>query len=167
MIKATELRLYNYISCKIGNDAGIYQVAGIDGWERKYEKEDRIVGTGKNAINMGKDYTDYRMIRITGGARDNAIYPEYKLRPIKITEEWLKKLGWKYFNGKRFGTLTMDFGGKLDVDWFNYRLQVKSHYEGEGFYRPLIHIKYVHQLQNLYFDLTGEELTIGIPVIHS
>jgi hypothetical protein len=83
-----------------------------------------------------------------------------EFKPILITKEWVIKLGWKHYTKKRSGDLTRDFGGKLDVDFVDGKIQVKSHYEGFAFYRPLTHIKYVHQLQNLYFLLCGEELKI-------
>jgi hypothetical protein len=81
-------------------------------------------------------------------------------KPIPITEEWLIKFGWKYYNGKNDGTLTMDFGCKIDVDFIKGKLNIKSHYEGDNLYRET-RIYYVHSLQNLYFALTGEELTIS------
>jgi hypothetical protein len=74
---------------------------------------------------------------------------EYK--PIPITKEWLLEFGWKqcdsfteayHFNGFRF-VLTEN------EQWIEYS-------DNEA-----IDIKYVHQLQNLYFALTGEELTIN------
>lgn len=81
------------------------------------------------------------------------------VEPIPLTAEWLKKLGWKYYNGRTEGILTMDFGCKMDVDYKDGKLLIKSHYEGEDLYRDT-RIKYVHQLQNLFFCLCGEELTI-------
>lgn len=78
------------------------------------------------------------------------------ITPIVLTEELLVKLGWKYFNGRTEGVLTMDTSCKLDIDFVDGKMQVKSHYE--SFYRCL-QIKYVHQLQNLFFELNREELT--------
>jgi hypothetical protein len=83
--------------------------------------------------------------------------------PIPLTEEILLKVGYKFYNGKTKGDLCMDFGGKLDIDFINGKIQVKSHYEEYSMYRPIFGIKYLHQLQNLYFVLTGEELnTAGL-----
>lgn len=76
--------------------------------------------------------------------------------PIPITEKCLKEFGWKYYNGKRSGDLTKDTHCKLDIDFIKGKLMVKSHYEGESFYRDL-RIDYVHQLQNLMYAF-GEEL---------
>jgi len=67
-------------------------------------------------------------------------------RPIPLTEEWLLKFGFEItdnFQTKdRFQTHKQD-----GFFWFEYGYIV-------------VELNYVHQLQNLYFALTGEELTI-------
>jgi len=73
-------------------------------------------------------------------------------KPIPLTEEWLIKFGFED-NQKVKGVKYID--GVIAIDCIRY---------GKGWclandeYHP--NIKYVHQLQNLYFALTGEELTI-------
>jgi hypothetical protein len=71
--------------------------------------------------------------------------------PIQITEEWLLRFGFKktYFNEGNIklpyfekGCLTID-GCLFDVELFD---------------GTKLEIKCVHQLQNLYFALNGEEL---------
>lgn len=57
--------------------------------------------------------------------------------PLPITEECLKKFG---------------FDSKLA------QFNVKGRFILDGYGMNEIEIKYVHQLQNLYFALTGEEL---------
>jgi len=88
--------------------------------------------------------------------------PEGQLwcKPIPLTEEWLLKFGWvwneecnsfeKYPNGDARMHLTFKaVSGSYTM--FNYVL------------KALIaeRIFYVHQLQNLYQALTGEELTLS------
>lgn len=71
-------------------------------------------------------------------------------KPIPLTEEWLLKFGFKY-NKKEMGFLKD-----------NFHIEVRG-YGCPVFVYPTFHltdIKHVHQLQNLYFSLTGEELTI-------
>lgn len=79
--------------------------------------------------------------------------------PIPLTEEWLTKFGWiwneecksfeKYPNGD--ARMHMSFRQlSSSYTMFNYVLSATI---AERIY-------YVHQLQNLYFALTGEELTI-------
>jgi hypothetical protein len=73
---------------------------------------------------------------------------DYFFKPIPLTEEWLLKFG--FDKGSYF----------FSKDGFEFYLN-----DGEnGNWYPLVggsvKIEYVHQLQNLYFALTGEELTI-------
>lgn len=86
-------------------------------------------------------------------------YSHPALSGIPLSEHWLLRMGYKYYNGKSSGDMTMDFAGKLDIDYVAGKIKIKSHYEGEDGYRE-VPIKYVHQLQNLYQTLTHEELII-------
>lgn len=82
-------------------------------------------------------------------------------RPIPLTEEWLKDFGFeksvdKYQEGISYG-LEAEFGIHIvfaDGD-INY-CSLYQNYQLIDFFTG--HIKYVHQLQNLYFALTGKEL---------
>lgn len=81
-------------------------------------------------------------------------HPEW-VNPIPLTETWLLKLGFEvrdfhFFFHPKWGTVF------LRTAFLNSpRFHVKT---GEG--SKLTCLLYVHQLQNLYFALTGEELTI-------
>ena len=87
-----------------------------------------------------------------------------KYKPIPLTEEWLLKLGFTECSNlihTTFDVWVIDnymphfFILKLkDVFYFN--LEPKNNYLS-SWGNP---INYVHQLQNLYFALTGEELTL-------
>jgi len=71
-------------------------------------------------------------------------------QPIPLTEEWLLKFGFEKII--TFDVFPTFFRNKINVnDGIVYVC-------GCGF---LNHIKYVHQLQNLYFDLNNEELTLN------
>ena len=73
------------------------------------------------------------------------------VKPIQLTEEWLIKFGLTEKNKKGFGTF-QDVSSRVIIT-FNYAnngLQLDRR----------VKLEYVHQLQNLYFALTGEELTI-------
>lgn len=69
-------------------------------------------------------------------------------RPIKINVSCLKKFGFEKWTYGPFskGNFHLEYygNGNASVDF--------------GFRTPFIELKYVHQLQNLYFALTGEEL---------
>lgn len=77
--------------------------------------------------------------------------------PIPLTEEWLEKFGFKVVKGE---SSTIDLpDGFLEIETeFSYGINSteKAHSCGH-WYSGELH--YVHQLQNLYFALTGEELT--------
>jgi len=70
--------------------------------------------------------------------------------PIPLTEEWLLKFGFKNYERLRFS-----LGGTLIVDLEDFTVGIN---ECDVFWFLSNDIMYVHQLQNLYFALTGEEL---------
>jgi hypothetical protein len=77
-------------------------------------------------------------------------------KPIPLTEEWLLKFGFKY------DTDNDKLCKSLHIDILSFRAS-EGHMclQSQGYRTLYKHIKYVHQLQNLYFALTGEEITIG------
>ena len=71
-----------------------------------------------------------------------------RYRPIPLTEEWLLKFGFisnPYKDRYEFGD--------IDVECDKTKGKTELWLAGSP------HIKHVHQLQNLYFALTGKELT--------
>jgi hypothetical protein len=84
------------------------------------------------------------------------------LKPIPLTEEWLLKFGFK----KRESSVSDSFyigenpttrDWMFDIFWIKNMMDYS--YEDYPFYRNgHFKIKSVHQLQNLYFALTGEDL---------
>ena len=74
-------------------------------------------------------------------------------QPIPLTHEWLEKFGFDVYqlkNRKR------GYRNNFNINLFK-RGDIKISYK----HRQLsIDLKYVHQLQNLYFALTSEELQI-------
>lgn len=83
---------------------------------------------------------------------------DYHVKPISLTEEWLIKFDFGYKSKSSctewsigLFSLTTDhedeYGDPTDgYDKFYYSFEKE--------------VKYVHQLQNLYFALTGEELNV-------
>lgn len=83
-------------------------------------------------------------------------------RPIPLTEEWLLKFG--FVKGK----------GAFFIEVLKTEFYFRDSYTG-GYYWGFVSnsdwnmceltdvrpVNYVHQLQNLYFAITGEELTIN------
>lgn len=73
--------------------------------------------------------------------------------PIPLTEVIVKKLGSFFTFGDNFTCRLRPTEGSV------YKVTIEEYSEGEY---DLPHIKYLHQYQNLYFDLKGEELTINL-----
>lgn len=118
-------------------------------------------------VNYGKKVSSVLEIRNEGvivqilGFDNNQLIDlgERNIEPIPLTEEWLLKFGWiwneecnsyeKYPNGDaRMNMAYRELNGSYTM--FNYVIKATI----------CERIWYVHQLQNLYFALTGEELTI-------
>ena len=80
-------------------------------------------------------------------------------RPIPITEEWLLKLGFVY-NGWNYDYDRYTFHAQKRVNdaFVNTEFSIKS---GEHSVILSYSIKYIHQLQNACFALTGRELTLN------
>lgn len=89
-----------------------------------------------------------------------------ELSPIPLTGEWLHKFGvkWNNINGSEYYFTTTGL--------YQLRLDPPTKGEEDG-WTPMTpdgdgsigkEIFFVHQLQNLFYALTGEELTIKEPV---
>ncbi len=73
--------------------------------------------------------------------------------PIPLTEEWILKLGFisnPYFDRYELNRIHIE----CDKTQGNLVLWIQK-------LPKLVKLEYVHQLQNLYYALTGEELTYG------
>ena len=71
------------------------------------------------------------------------------LQPIPLTEDWLLKFGFVYIYGE------------WHKEGFNFCINDKIVYTSNEFnYTEVCKLESVHQLQNLYYSLTGEELCI-------
>jgi hypothetical protein len=109
----------------------------------------RIGNLFENAIitsisEEGYNYSDYPEMGVYWKTFDT-------LKTIPINEDLLCKLG---FN-KIGGTYEL-CDGLIELVYAKDRM-----YEViEGQWKSLEHIKYMHQLQNIYFALTGRELTV-------
>lgn len=82
------------------------------------------------------------------------------LKPIQLTEEWLVKMGFGYsVSEASYSIFFDDYNGVLRIKPIGTELNVWMKRNNRTI--RLVEVNYVHQLQNLYFALTGEELTIG------
>jgi hypothetical protein len=78
------------------------------------------------------------------------------IEPIPLTEEWLLKLG---LNKIAIWTFSLHLVGNLELIYYSGE---KGWSIGLKNYSDFSNLKYVHQLQNLYFALTRKELTIKL-----
>ena len=100
--------------------------------------------------------------------------PEYifkELEPIPLTEEWLVRMGfvkrleyWEPFVGDAKGAWFVRDDLFITILKVNGKVYRAIATNGDEFgYVDGPELTSVHQLQNLYFALTGEELTIKEP----
>ncbi len=134
-MKARELRIGNIIEYAIGDTFN-----------------DREPYFGKCIFQVVMIMDDSIKIDIGYDATLRVLFDDPKLKSVKLTDEWLVKFGFKIH------------GRRISRDWFylwyddeKIVFALAEMQEETGAY---LVIKNVHQLQNLYFALTGEELTI-------
>lgn len=105
---------------------------------------------------------DWLVIKHLSDGNVQSVYNPKKsvYEPIILTERWLERFGmitldneidfiaWGYDNDETFG---LDSDGFYDRDTLYFTYDV-------GFTEIRKQIRYVHELQNLYFAVTGREL---------
>lgn len=135
------LRVGSLVHCTIFNRVEIYRIAIIDAVD--------------NTLFLdGVRHRGYVLIN--------------KIEPIPLTEDLLLKCGFKYIseeqgfhNFYRIAICDM-FGHEFNLDLTNrHENEIQSQFE---FYNWDIHFSVgtLHQLQNLYFAITGRELDIKL-----
>jgi hypothetical protein len=72
------------------------------------------------------------------------------IEPIPLTEEWLERFGFKVFPWGWVKKSNKDFGVRLRLTSFSYEVSGNN----------AVLLVYAHQLQNLFYALTGEELEL-------
>jgi len=85
------------------------------------------------------------------------------IEPIPLTEEWLLKFGFELYESGYYFPYKINNQWEKDNWYFcaNYRYnQIDICHRGNLGSLIRFDIKYVHQLQNLYFALTGTELEV-------
>ena len=112
------------------------------------------------------DYVNYRCDALdihipvyqVGNGADIQVHENHGyFSPIPLTEEWLLKFGFRVRDDNEYLDIRIRNMLYLAVHLRTLDVILGYNYEWT---LPIKTIKYVHQLQNLYFALTGEELTI-------
>jgi len=133
-MKANELRIGNYL-------------------------QDNVTKTTVKVVELSKDCISTYVI-------DRSKYPlkdGWKLEPIPLTEEWLLRFGFRKKASFSDHTIHIDMTNILCLDNDNNESEfsaVSIYDVDEGVWIYLESIQYVHQLQNLYFVLSREELKL-------
>ena len=134
MVHIKDLRIGNYVKCAVSNDAGLYKIEQLDGW---------MLIIGLSGVRRGEYYT------------------ERKIKPIKLTSKVLLCCGfvedeiWGYSHTHlkcRWITQKLT-GAEIETPFLRFDSTGKPPFIKTDVY-------FVHQLQNLYFALTSEELMI-------
>lgn len=87
-----------------------------------------------------------------------------RYKPIPLTEEWLLKFGFerKFFNKEETPRwINKSFYMFIDAVWY-ITFKRDGYVSFIAFDCFLKDLRYVHQLQNLYFALTGKELEVEL-----
>ena len=87
---------------------------------------------------------------------------EFPLKPIPLTEEILLKFGFNEVEDERW----CDMHEEFEECNYYYLSMFKIYYnpetdrfEDDSLYHFNVNLKYVHQLQNLFYSIIGKELT--------
>lgn len=88
---------------------------------------------------------------------------DIEFKPIPLTEEFLLKFGFEPINKHdntfiTYADWTHNYFLQLDVRKGDNKYLILDNSFGDLRAFSMVDIEYVHQLQNLYFALTGEEL---------
>ncbi len=84
------------------------------------------------------------------------------IEPIKITSEWLINLGFEFYGFDKFQYLIYALSNVIDgtSDFRVTGLGGKWYAQIDDSVCSWADLKYVHQLQNLYYAITGNELEL-------
>ena len=84
------------------------------------------------------------------------------LKPMKITEDVLFKLGLEKYEDAEIPTYYKKFGNYIEDDFeycFMIFQDINGNYYTQIFGKKII-LNQVHRLQNLFYEITDEELTV-------
>lgn len=118
-------------------------------------------------IRLGNylQFGDYELEVDINVIRDFYVYKQNGLKPIPLTEDILLKCGFDVITN--VNDFTENYWNKqkdcsINVETYVFNGKIERLYKYRIFEtKRLKSIIYLHQLQNLYFALTGEELNIN------
>jgi len=118
-------------------------------------------GTMHTGIGAKKGYYVISAIGETVAWLNESNVGEYykNIQSIPLTEQWMKKFGFK----KRNEFCGCGINDNIEVwklDGYGFIKDISDKWFLEGYDWNTKHFRYVHELQNLFFALSGEELKI-------
>ena len=130
-----------------------------------------------NLVNWGVNIVPVKSIHTESVLKDEVrVYVELneklqnyclditEIEPTPLTEEWLLKFGFKKQDYKMSGCSIYKLGNIIIMNSFRDDGRKDMGITVEGISPPtwsLANLYFVHQLQNIYFALTGEELILN------
>lgn len=120
------------------------------------EANELRIGNYINNLNKVLSITD-GCILCTGLSMTGVMFIENP-KPIPLTEEWLLNLGFTKHHSEFYNDVLylINVTDNLEFDWGVYPKQLGSGIQIKNSDK----LKYVHQLQNIYFAITNKELTL-------
>lgn len=88
------------------------------------------------------------------GLRGTVNYDD--LIPIPLSDEWMERLGFKAQEGYDFPTFEDQYGNRISLDGGVWK------YWLGGIYQDWAEIRFLHRLQNFYFEYTNRELEVKL-----
>lgn len=111
----------------------------------------------ENELRIGNWINPEKPYQVNANTFQDVFNGEFDQDGIPLTEEWLLKFGFEK-------TGVFWFSKKVWINELNINIKHRAYtigsVNGDEALFECENIDYVHQLQNLYFALTGEELTI-------
>lgn len=149
-MEAKELRIGNWVR--------------YDGWHPDLVAKNRpIIPYDTQIEYIELDDYEGEDVYVIGSTHIRAFIDSYSLIPL--TEEWLIKFSFKKENNTIY-SISDKLSSSEVGKWYFFKNENNSftpHIKRENKFSWIgKEIKYVHQLQNLYFALTGEELGLQV-----
>ena len=118
-----------------------------------------------NYIKLMFNYEDYEPLQVTLDDLVGVDKKQADYEPLPLTEDWLYKFGFENIDKGDNDYITYtdpnhDYYLQIDVRRKDGKYSILDNSFDDLRDFSMVDIMYVHQLQNLYFVLTGEELKI-------
>lgn len=119
------------------------------------DKKAKVIGLDKKKI----------FLETTIGGEVMEIHASFTdIKPIEVSIKRLEKLGFAYNASTNTATLENKYVGILSISMEDFSVCIadnaRSFDVGDCAYCPHTVVRYIHQLQNLYYSLTQKELIL-------